>query len=141
MKIEFISPTVRVTVGEWETRYVPIATNAPKEYDGFGTITIQDDYPLNEGRNNGRLTLVESTNIRWQVGRWQSGLYIVNQEPAQENPAINEHFLRDSIVNRIRRAGDGHDALRVLTKTPALRKLLEQLDPKALRQAEEALSV
>lgn len=65
-------------------------TDAPKDYDGFGTETIEVKPDTNK-----RKVKIPSHNYNWQVGRYQSGLHhlteveIYQEEP--NDPAVSLH--------------------------------------------------
>jgi hypothetical protein len=86
-------------VGPINTHLIPVTTNAPARYDGFGTFTVRP-YPYISGQEieGGRLVLVYREHFTWQVTRYQSGAYAVDTAPEKEDPAIDELGLTTAIL-------------------------------------------
>ncbi len=59
---------VGVHIGQFKRSYVLAETDAPKRYDGFGTLELY------EGGGK-RTILVDIEHEEWQEGRYQSGLF------------------------------------------------------------------
>ena len=77
-------------IGDFQCNYLPYETNAPKAYDGFGTISLYDDLPKL------RLVLIDERHKDWQVGRYLSGMHYAN--PFTEHP---ESIYRDILYKRM----------------------------------------
>jgi hypothetical protein len=68
-----LNPTIRVRIGNGEDNEVLYhirQTRAPKAYDGFGTIELQD-----VGGDIGRFVLIRDEHFNWQSGRYSSGMF------------------------------------------------------------------
>lgn len=66
----------KIQLGPIELNYVLALTDAPKNYDGFGTFTIAEyGWPV-EGytRKDARLVAIRAEHLHWQTGRYSSGL-------------------------------------------------------------------
>ena len=72
-KIETDTKPLRLKIGTIERVYILRKTNAPAEYDGFGTLTI---YKSAENR----YVLIEDKNFQWQESRYYSGNYRCEHE-------------------------------------------------------------
>jgi len=59
---------ITVTIGSITKTYVLVETTAPKDYDGFGTFTINAIGPK-------RWVLIEQEHFTWQTQRYGSGLH------------------------------------------------------------------
>jgi hypothetical protein len=75
---------ITVKIGDTEVQYHVVLTTAPKNYDGFGSFTL--DESIGEARNYKRFVLVNDRHLTWQVGRYASGMY---RADVQEEKAIN----------------------------------------------------
>jgi len=62
--------TIAIKIGDSEVIYALKLTRAPREYDGFGTFTLQTGWP-----NDCRLCCVREEHLQWQTGRNASGGY------------------------------------------------------------------
>jgi hypothetical protein len=63
---------IEIKLGTFERTYVAMETEAPENYDGFGTIQI---YSGPRGEKTVRSVLVDVDHKTWQEGRYGSGLY------------------------------------------------------------------
>lgn len=85
---------IQITLGSVSFEVVPVITDAPVGYDGFGTFTLVDfGCPVHvagaETRKDARLVLVRKEHTDWQCCRYSSGLY-----SAVAGEKVDEH-LRD----------------------------------------------
>jgi hypothetical protein len=60
--------TFDVQLGTFTASYRLYETNAPVDYDGFGTITVADGGTL-------RFVLVRTEHEEWQTMRYRSGMF------------------------------------------------------------------
>jgi hypothetical protein len=60
------APEITITVNDETVRYFVRQTDAPKDYDGFGTIELAD---FGE-----RIVLIREEHFTWQTQRYSSGL-------------------------------------------------------------------
>lgn len=60
---------IEVKIGKSTVTYGARVIDAPKEYDGFGTLTVSES----SGR---RLVLIQEQHLDWQVGRYASGRHM-----------------------------------------------------------------
>ena len=71
---------IAVTIGGWGRCYVLARTDAPKRYDGFGTLELYTTEP-DPGKSSSvdnfleRSVLVDVEHQEWQEGRYRSGLH------------------------------------------------------------------
>src|ERR1051326_1287384 len=75
-----------IQLGEFRAEYVALITDAPKIYDGFGTMTVQEfGHPLTapdvETKGDARLVLVRAEHLNWQQSRYSSGLHASHMAP------------------------------------------------------------
>lgn len=80
---------IPIKIGPVETVYVLAITDAPKNYDGFGTITlVAFDYPLDTSdlrtKHNARVVLIREEHLQWHAGRYGSGLYCLHTEGVED---------------------------------------------------------
>ena len=66
--------------------YHPVETNAPKDYDGFGTFEVAT---YNTGDGERRIVLIRSEHYQWQTMRYSSGMNRW-QEAEYDEAAITE---------------------------------------------------
>jgi hypothetical protein len=99
------------------SRWHIVETDAPADYDGFGTFTIS------ELGGDTRIVLVRDEHYQWQTARYQSGLHRFEELSDDWNNAVEV-----AIWKRI--AGKAADAYR------ALKKLCEMHDEGQLTDAE-----
>ena len=85
--------TIKVTVGCFECTYHCYETTAPKNYDGFGTLTI---YSAPEGEGIVRYVLIPAASLPWQTARYSSGLH--TPTPVD---FVSENDLKDRLLERL----------------------------------------
>jgi hypothetical protein len=56
----------RIAIGSAEAAFIVLDTNAPQDYDGFGTFTASE-------YNGDRTVLVRAEHLNWQTLRYSSG--------------------------------------------------------------------
>lgn len=61
-----MSKTITITIGDNEVTWHVMETDAPSDYDGFGTFTIAD-------YGDSRTVLIRSEHQIWQTMRYSSG--------------------------------------------------------------------
>lgn len=71
---------IAVTIGGWGRCYVLARTDAPKRYDGFGTLELYTTHDTKTHIGRGeipleRSVLVDVEHQEWQEGRYRSGLH------------------------------------------------------------------
>lgn len=78
--------------GSEPTTWHPVETNAPKDFDGFGTFEVvtYDD----EKRGNVRLVLVREEHYTWQTMRYSSGWYQWEESQHDEAAIVEELWKR-----------------------------------------------
>jgi hypothetical protein len=72
-------------------------TKAPPTYDGFGTITLAR-WTGDDGTTGERFVLIRDTSLKWQEGRYASGMYGCT-EP--EHGAITEESVAEELWKRL----------------------------------------
>lgn len=82
---------------------VAVVTDAPKDYDGFGTFTLREfEYPIDIGgqktRNHARLALVDKNQLEWQRNRYFSGMHSAIVDEVEDH--FSERDLVEVILNR-----------------------------------------
>lgn len=89
---------ITIQVSGLVKHYIPIITNAPYQYDGFGTFTVlQDKFFFQDKLIECRVTLILKQYREWQISRYQSGSYIC--EPA--NKLVDIQYLLNILWERI----------------------------------------
>ena len=78
---------LKVQIGNFTIDGVLIVTDAPRAYDGFGTVEVQNfESPVEVGgvytKGDARLVLVRSEHLDWQTSRYSSGLHAAH--PAED---------------------------------------------------------
>jgi hypothetical protein len=61
-----------VSINEHTVRYRAYVTDAPGDYDGFGTLAVIENEEF-------RIVLIREENLDWQWGRYSSGLHIIEK--------------------------------------------------------------
>lgn len=80
--------SIKVKIGTWEGEYSVFQTDAPKVYDGFGTITL-----FKPGAGDDRVVAIQVPHIKWQTMRYSSGLCSWKEIPDMDNYA-QERLLK-----------------------------------------------
>ncbi len=75
---------ITIKIGNIEKNYIVYKTNAPINYDGFGTFSI-----LNYWED--RYVLIQSVHEIWQTMRYASGTYLY--EKVTDENQINEFIV------------------------------------------------
>jgi hypothetical protein len=74
-------------------------TTAPKDYDGFGTITVYEyDAGPEYKRDSFRIVLIRDEHLNWQTARYASGLHTPS-EP--EESFVDERHVTDILWKRL----------------------------------------
>ena len=84
---------IDIQIGDTKQTYIIGRTNAPPEYDGFGTFTVHTF----SGKNPDRLTAMDTKHQYWQCQRNASGMYrteLVENSPATYKLVINKLWER-----------------------------------------------
>ena len=80
-------------LGDINRNYTVYHTNAPKAYDGFGTITLQDrgnlDRESGEVKNQSRIVAIDEPHIQWQTMRYASGNHFAEPVAHSDNWAVD----------------------------------------------------
>jgi len=103
---------IRVKIGETEKTYVLVKTNAPLEYDSFGSFTIKDYLDLEKSVKHSwregphRYTLIPVEHLPYHEGRYASGLY--SSEVQEENANIR-NWVEEMLWERISRISGTED--------------------------------
>jgi hypothetical protein len=84
--------TTKVTIGDFERTYFAIKTDAPLQYDGFGTIQI---YSGPQDGKTIRYVLVDVDHKTWQESRYGSGLYFF-----EDVTGIDDH-IRETLYKKL----------------------------------------
>jgi len=82
---------IRIAIGNQEAQFHIMTTDAPKEYDGFGTFCVGEF-------KKERTILIRVEHLAWQQGRYQSGVYYVRASDLGNEPV--EEFLWSRIEAR-----------------------------------------
>lgn len=79
-----------------EERWLATYTDAPPDYDGFGTLTVAM-LPWTTRRGIMRLVLTPERHAEWQRNRYGSGLYLAytSGERVRADKALQEHWDHD----------------------------------------------
>ena len=87
--------TINVTIGSVEDRvtYLIAETQAPKDYDGFGTLSLVEIPHGSEGRNPTRIVLIRSEHANWQIPRYNSGNFAVAKPTGFTGIAVRKHLV------------------------------------------------
>lgn len=95
--------TLTIKIADDFTReYVVVVTDAPQDYDGFGTFSIYSfnsevDIDGQITRGPARLVLVERDHLEWQRARYYSGMHSAIVD------GVEEVFSQRDITERIYR--------------------------------------
>jgi len=91
---------IKIQLGSFETELVLALTDAPVNYDGFHTFTLQQfDYPLGGTKNNARLVAMRSEHATWQLGRYHSGWNVtLNEENFDKEFS---HFTERELIDML----------------------------------------
>jgi hypothetical protein len=65
---------IQVKIGDTSVNYVIKLTRAPREYDGFGTFTVQIGMP-----DHFRLIAIREEHSQWQMSRNSSGNFATTE--------------------------------------------------------------
>ena len=84
--------TTKITIGDFERTYCAMQTEAPANYDGFGTIQI---YSGPRDGKTVRYVLVDVDHKTWQEGRYGSGLYFY-----EDVSGIDDH-IRETLYKKL----------------------------------------
>jgi hypothetical protein len=86
---------ISVAINGESVTYVIAETQAPKEYDGFGTFSLYEYYDDEDQSNNYRIVLIRLEHLAWQEGRYASGMFAA-QLPSWLDPknVVNELWVR-----------------------------------------------
>lgn len=83
--------TINIKIGNIETAWEIWETNAPRDYDGFGTFTIYEF-------NGERTVLIRCEHWNWQTARYQSGNHW------HRASAFDEELVAKHLWNQMREA-------------------------------------
>ena len=95
---------IKVKIGDTKRTYVLVKTNAPIEYDSFGSFTIKDYLDLDKSVKHSwregphRYTLIPLEHLTYHEGRYASGLY--SSEVVEEHAGIR-HWVEDILWKRL----------------------------------------
>jgi hypothetical protein len=81
---------IPVTIGPDRVNYIVKITKAPKDYDGFGTFTLQGGMPDGE-----RIVCIREEHLNWQLARYGSGMF-----PA-EDVGLDYRLIESAIWARL----------------------------------------
>jgi hypothetical protein len=84
---------VRLQIGGINITYHLYETNAPVDYDGFGTHTF---YLTGDTR----YVLIDEQHVAWQTGRYGSGLH-----RAQPCDLVNEDYIAERLMKALYSVG------------------------------------
>lgn len=95
---------MKLQIGRWVGEYRFFKTNAPRRYDGFGTITL-NDVPSDDmmTKETERIVAILIDQIEWHKARYASGLYLIEEE-ADDGGCISS-WATDIIIKRILKEG------------------------------------
>ena len=82
---------IKIAIGDQEAQFHIMRTDAPKEYDGFGTFCVGDF-------KGERTVLIRVEHLAWQQGRYQLGMFYMRPSDLG-NEAITE-FLWSRVEAR-----------------------------------------
>jgi len=85
---------IKVMIGAASVDYVVMLTRAPREYDGFGTFTLQD------WNTEGRLVCIREEHLQWQLGRNGSGGF------STVEPDVDAQAIQDALWARLWRGNE-----------------------------------
>jgi hypothetical protein len=92
--------TITVKIGSAEVTYALKLTRAPRDYDGFGTFTLQTGWPDDQ-----RLCCVREEHLMWQTARNASGGFaMVDPE------GLTEQLVADALWARLWRGDEASRA-------------------------------
>lgn len=80
---------ITIAIGGDAVTYHIAETSAPPAYDGFGTFTVAG-YD-NEDRH-WRIVLIRAENLKWQNGRYNSGLFYATKPTGFDASAVAAHL-------------------------------------------------
>jgi|SRR5215469_4491996 len=97
MITENMHQVITVAIGDHAITYHAMETNAPKDYDGFGTFCVLEyGEALSKAEEATiRVVLIDARHLQWQVGRYQSGNHFTRIS------ALPESAFKDYLWNRI----------------------------------------
>ena len=78
--------TIRITINNNSITYAIRETNAPRNYDGFGTITLVD-------HGDARTVAIVPEHLHWQTTRYGSGLFGCREVSAADKVACEMAFV------------------------------------------------
>jgi hypothetical protein len=80
---------INVTIGEHSELFHVRCTSAPKDYDGFGTITLAD-----YGSDLGRVVMIRDEHLQWQSLRYNSGNHACQIPPPGGVDGVEEELWK-----------------------------------------------
>lgn len=81
---------IEVKIGRYEMTYLVYKTQAPEEYDGFGTLEIAKSGEM-------RYVVIKQQHEDWQIKRYASGRFGAQKI---EEPTLVK-MVEDKLLNRI----------------------------------------
>lgn len=88
---------IKITLGSLvDNTYIVARTTAPKDYDGFGTISLGESY-LHDRK--ARVVLIQENHLEWHAGRYGSGLHSIDTEETAD--VIDERDIIELLYKRL----------------------------------------
>lgn len=83
--------TVAISIGDETVNYFIATTSAPREFDGFGTLTLAE-IPAGKHDKLWRVVLIRSEHLGWQSSRYSSGLHAVERPIGFDASGVRAHL-------------------------------------------------
>jgi len=83
---------IKIAIGDQEAQFHIMTTDAPKEYDGFGTFCLSDF-------KGERTVLIRVEHLAWQQGRYKSGMFYMR--PSDVGNETIAEFLWSRVEERL----------------------------------------
>jgi hypothetical protein len=99
-------PEITVTINDETVRYYARQTDAPKDYDGFGTVELADFA-------GERLVLIREEHYQWQTARYSSGLHGTD-ETSQPISAVTGELWKKIARENASPRGSARDTIQKL---------------------------
>lgn len=98
--------TFDIRLGEFTASYHLYEATAPREYDGFGTISLHDHVSAGDPR----WVLIRTEHENWQVSRYASGMYTPRKMDAAEFMGVHDTWITEQLYKRLGKVDDAKPA-------------------------------
>ncbi len=88
----------KIQIGSIEREYVLRRTNAPENYDSFGTMTVYSPGEKNL-KESGRIVLIQSQHLKYHEGRYGSGMHFCHDDEDMTNDPNILKWVEDKLFS------------------------------------------